>query len=325
MRKIKGLLTVGLSLFIAAALWGCAGPTAGGPGAGSGPSGEGAGAEYVYTAKVRPGIETPEAAKRDLAGFMIDRSNQIGIKWYGEPGITQFAERNRLSEFLKGANGLSRYYYDSEPPELRYFVVRGIFIRDDRLEVSPRITFSYDKLADQPLTVRQSPDGNRYTYVVPIPGQITFRFHEDDLADAQRFADDLFAIQQAGKTARAERQKAQADRLALFEAKVAQYRAMKVKPPVTEGQRRFVVQANAANQHKDYGAAIDLYLKAVDLDPVSYPGAYFNLALLSAQVERFGEAISFMKQYLLLEPDAKDARSAQDKIYEWEFLMQKKQ
>jgi hypothetical protein len=28
-----------------------------------------------------------------------------------------------------------------------------------------------------------------------------------------------------------------------------------------------------------------------------------------------------MKQYLTLEPDAKDARSAQDKIYEWELMM----
>lgn len=30
-----------------------------------------------------------------------------------------------------------------------------------------------------------------------------------------------------------------------------------------------------------------------------------------------------MKQYLLLEPEAKDARSAQDKIYEWELMIQK--
>jgi tetratricopeptide (TPR) repeat protein len=317
MRPLKGIGEAGLSLFIIAALWGCAGPAAGGHGAGAGPSGEGAGQGYVYTAKVRPGSETPEAAKRDLAGFMADRSNQIGIKWYGEPGITRYDQQNRLSELLRGANGLSHYYYAGSPSELAYFVVRGLFIRDDRLEVSPRMTFSYDKLADHPITVRHSPDTDRFTYVVHIPGQITFYFHADDLPDAQRFADDLFVIQQVPK-------KAQADRLALFEAKAAQYRTLKVKPPVTEEQRRFIVQANAANQQKDYGAAIDLYLKAVDLDPVSYPGAYFNLALLSAQVERFGAAISFMKQYLLLEPDAKDARNAQDKIYEWEFLMQKK-
>jgi hypothetical protein len=30
-----------------------------------------------------------------------------------------------------------------------------------------------------------------------------------------------------------------------------------------------------------------------------------------------------MKKYLLIEPDASDARSAQDKIYEWEIMMHK--
>jgi hypothetical protein len=30
-----------------------------------------------------------------------------------------------------------------------------------------------------------------------------------------------------------------------------------------------------------------------------------------------------MKQYLMLVPDAKDARSAQDRIYEWEIMMEK--
>jgi hypothetical protein len=47
------------------------------------------------------------------------------------------------------------------------------------------------------------------------------------------------------------------------------------------------------------------------------------MALLSAQMKRFNSAISYMKQYLMLVPDAKDARSAQDKIYEWELLMNK--
>jgi hypothetical protein len=37
----------------------------------------------------------------------------------------------------------------------------------------------------------------------------------------------------------------------------------------------------------------------------------------------FSVAVTYMKQYLMLEPVAKDARSAQDKIYEWEFLQKK--
>ena len=69
----------------------------------------------------------------------------------------------------------------------------------------------------------------------------------------------------------------------------------------------------------------NLYLKAVELDPVSYPAAYLNLALLYAQQQRYNKAIAYMKQYLMLVPEAPDTRSAQDKIYEWEFMMQKTQ
>ena len=56
-------------------------------------------------------------------------------------------------------------------------------------------------------------------------------------------------------------------------------------------------------------------------DPTSYPGAYFNLALRAAQENLPGTAIFRMKQYLMLVPDAKDARSAQDRIFEWEIMM----
>ena len=83
---------------------------------------------------------------------------------------------------------------------------------------------------------------------------------------------------------------------------------------MSEEQRRSIVQANALVQDKEYQKAIDRYLVALDLDPVSYPAAYFNLALLYAQTGRFKSAIATMQQYLLLGPAAADARSAQDKI-----------
>jgi len=139
-----------------------------------------------------------------------------------------------------------------------------------------------------------------------------------DLQDAKRFADDLFALQQP-------LQKQDAERRARFEASAARYRALAVKPPVSEEQRRLLVQANALAQAKEYRKAIDRYLAATNLDPVSYPAAYFNLALLYAQTGRFKPAIATMQQYLRLEPGAADARSAQDKIYEWELLAPAKQ
>jgi len=51
---------------------------------------------------------------------------------------------------------------------------------------------------------------------------------------------------------------------------------------------------------------------------------YHNLALLHAQENDPVLAIFYMKHYLLLAPDAPDSRAAQDKIYEWEAMMEGK-
>jgi tetratricopeptide (TPR) repeat protein len=108
-----------------------------------------------------------------------------------------------------------------------------------------------------------------------------------------------------------------------FKPLASEYCALKVKPTVTEEQRKYIVQANALNQQKMYEKAIELYNKAIEIDQTAYPAAYSNLALLSAQLQKFDAAIYYMKKYLLLEPEASEARSAQDKIYEWEIMMQK--
>lgn len=109
--------------------------------------------------------------------------------------------------------------------------------------------------------------------------------------------------------------------LVLFEKNAAEYRALKVKPPVSEEQRKYIVQANAFNEKKMYNDAIRLYEQAIVVDQTAYPAAYSNLALLSAQVKKYDDAIYHMKKYLLLVPEAADARGAQDKIYEWEALI----
>lgn len=109
--------------------------------------------------------------------------------------------------------------------------------------------------------------------------------------------------------------------LDLFMPIAADYRSLTVKPPITEIQRERIIQANLFNQQRQYDKAIEYYIKAIEVDPTAYPSAYTNLALLSAQVRDFRAAIYYMKKYLMLEPDAEDARSCQDKIYEWKALL----
>lgn len=282
---------------------------------------------YIYHPQPRPGIGSPDAAKKDLAALLASSKNP-GIKYHGQPGLNTAANEGALKSFIQGKSGPITFWYDAQN-ELLFMAFSGSSALEDRIEVHPRIVFFYADLLDQAIVVEKTAEwpawgrhvvgenieGSVRRYKVHFPGLISFAFA--DLPDAQRFADDLFVIQQA-------LQKKHDERLALFQAKAAQYRGMKMKPLVSEEQRKYIVQANALNAQKEYAGALDLYSKVIDVDPVSYPEAYFNLALLAAQMQRFQPAIGYMKQYLLLTPDAKDARAAQDKIYEWELKIPKK-
>lgn len=111
------------------------------------------------------------------------------------------------------------------------------------------------------------------------------------------------------------------NQLALFVPTAANYRSLAIKPAISEQQRERIIQANLFNQQRQYDKAIEYYIKAIEVDSTAYPSAYTNLALLSAQVRDFLAAIYYMKKYLMLEPDAEDARICQDKIYEWNALL----
>lgn len=90
---------------------------------------------------------------------------------------------------------------------------------------------------------------------------------------------------------------------------------------ISEGQRKLIVQANLANEEKQYEKALELYEESLKLNEYNYPQAYYNMALIAAQLGDYAVAIFNMKKYLILSPEAEDARKAQDKIYEWEFKL----
>jgi len=103
-----------------------------------------------------------------------------------------------------------------------------------------------------------------------------------------------------------------------FSLSATKYRELSEKPAVCEKQRKYIVQANSFAKDKLYSQAIEAYQKALEINHVAYPAAYYNLALLLAEQKDFKQAVKNMKRYLLLVPDAPDARAAKDKIYEWE-------
>lgn len=189
---------------------------------------------------------------------------------------------------------------------------------EDRIEISyskrQKVALNFYDILDHSIYLTKSEFVNNMViynpYIISL-GDIWFTYDPNGLAEARKLADYLFFFQYLI------REKRFSSQLTLFEPIAAQYRALKVKPPVSENLREFIVQANLFNQQKMYIKAIELYHKAIEMDQIAYPAAYSNLALLSAQVHRFDAAIYYMKKYLLLEPEAADARSAQDKIYEW--------
>ena len=96
------------------------------------------------------------------------------------------------------------------------------------------------------------------------------------------------------------------------------YAKLPTKPDLPEGARRFGVQAVSLAEQKNYDRAIALYAKALGV-AYWWPEAHFNLALRLAEQADFVGAIAEMKAFLELAPTAPDARTAQDKIYEWEL------
>lgn len=293
---------------------------------------EGGATGPVYHPQLKPEIASPEMARKNLSELLSGTKTRVpGIKLPSMPPRCDTVSREQLQALGKGPSKAT--VCCNAGGGMMYVLFKNLRVLGNGISGSDTVFVNNAELLGSDIVVERISSGAARiataTYVEDAidsrpnsyddalrPYRISFRggssFYFEKLDDATAFADNLFAMQQPVSD----------KRLSLFKAKLSQYRAG-VKPPVTEEQRRLLVQANALSQRKDYLGAIDLYLKSLDVDPVAYPGAYFNLALLSAQMEQYKPAIDYMKQYLLLEPGAKDARSGQDKIYEWELMLQR--
>jgi len=106
-----------------------------------------------------------------------------------------------------------------------------------------------------------------------------------------------------------------------FQEVVTQYQSANPKPEFTEEARKYKVQAEFAEQEKRTEQAIDLYGKALAIVPWWAEGHY-KLALALAEAKKYRDATLEMKHFLLLAPDAPEARTAQDKIYQWEIVVE---
>lgn len=290
----------------------------------------------IHAPEISPPVVSMEDARRNLAALLSGKNKDVpGIKVSAMPATCTDLTQQQIQLFGKG--GPSHAAFGCLNNQLLYALYASNPVTTTGVYASHSIPISFSDLVGSNLSVKEIPgqpqmdllkvaaetlngpplDGRSYShdvsirpYVVALKNGVSFYFKQRE--NAQAFVDNLRVILSMGQETENERE-------AQFRAKLVRYQSGD-RPPVTEEQRRLVVQANLLTQRKAYLQALDLYLQALRIDPVAYPDAYFNSALLAAEMERYPMAIGFMKKYLLLLPNGKDARSGQDKIYEWELL-----
>lgn len=135
-----------------------------------------------------------------------------------------------------------------------------------------------------------------------------------DYADARAVAD---ALNRLVTFAQGERTPAEEEALRQFPQQAAAWRALPVKPAISEPVRRHRLLAENAIKERQFDSALEEYEAGLQIDPV-WPEGHFNAALLYAETGYYSEAVSHMRAYLELVPDAPDALSARDQIIIWE-------
>lgn len=107
-----------------------------------------------------------------------------------------------------------------------------------------------------------------------------------------------------------------------FQEKAAAWRALSMKPTISEDVRRHRLLAENAVQEKQFADALDEYEAGLEIDP-AWPQGHFNAALISAELQELHLAIRHMRAYLELVPGAPDAPQARDQIVIWESKLAK--
>jgi len=88
-------------------------------------------------------------------------------------------------------------------------------------------------------------------------------------------------------------------------------------PRLPESARRFFVRAEEQARSQNYAAAADTFARVTQIAPW-HPQAHFNRALVLEQLERYEDAIASMSDFLSLAPTSPQARTAHDRLYQWQ-------
>lgn len=220
--------------------------------------------------------------------------------------------KNGLTQSLKR---VGQIYDIAERKTINAKDIKEIMITNEKIEIelkgkSNKLIWLFSVIDDSTMFFIGKKNAGNYIY---LPSAANFAFAELDAA--QQFADNIYSIQYPNIN------RLRDSLINDFKQKVTFFKKNNQKIVIKDEQKELFIIADSASQKMDYFGAIRTYIKATEIDELSYPIAYSNLALLYAQINFFDYAILCMQKYILLETDAAALRGAKDKIYEWEGLI----
>lgn len=165
----------------------------------------------------------------------------------------------------------------------------------------------------QSLSVRIYSEGVYVVDWITTSGTTNFHAYWKSRSDAQCFVDAVMAMKYYASKQSFDNPAAWAE----FQQRAKEWLALPQKQPLPEEAHRFRVLADDAVQNKEFDKAANYYEQGLAIDPM-WPAGQFNAAMIYGELEFYPLAVMHMKRYLALNPDAKDARAYQDKIYIWE-------
>jgi hypothetical protein len=108
-----------------------------------------------------------------------------------------------------------------------------------------------------------------------------------------------------------------ASELAAFQRDTATWRALPVKPPLTDEAYKDRLLAEDAMKSRNMTVALKFYEDGVAADPAWAQG-WYNAAVVYAEMRDEFDAATCMRHYVALMPDAPDVRTAKDNIILWD-------
>ncbi len=191
-----------------------------------------------------------------------------------------------------------------------------IFLKDAKKQLTDTLLVPWEWIRDEPLRILNSlsniqSGSSRQEYRLKL-GSCLFSV-KDNPAPVRLLRDQLLQYQQ--------RYLANWSGLDSFAYKYCMYKRSAKTDSLPEEQHRYMVQAQTCTRLGRYNYSILLLEKAISTSPFTAAENYLNMAILYAENNRYHSALYTLHKYLQLAEQEADKKTAQQKMAEWEIIL----